>query len=342
MIRPGVRFALEHYYTMRSLLFTILLTVIAIYANSQTPNFYVFRQSTETYTELVNDTTVPGAYVNPTGTWMLDLNGDKFYLFDKQYELDNTNRHIVFSNNGFLRIEDDSTFIVLDAMFTQVDSIDNNTQLSYIVDGNPGNRRIKVQWQNLALHNGQAGNYVNYQIWFHELTGIFEIHYGPSSANNSSGYTTSSGPNIGLFYALKNFTKMFEKIWVNGAPGSYTLDSTRSTSFSAVSGVPPAGTVFKFIPKKFLLDVEHEPVQGQIKVYPNPADEKIQLSMANAFNEGDKLVLVDMQGRVVKELYPKDGTSYAELETQNLPPGNYELQVSGSISLNKKILIQHQ
>ena len=143
-----------------------------------------------------------------------------------------------------MRFEDDSSFIVLDAAFAQSDSIDNNTQLSYTIDGNPGNRRIKIQWKNLSLTNGQSGNYLNYQIWYHQLTGIMEIHYGPSD-KNSSGFNTSNGPNVGLFYSRKDFTKMFEKIWITGSPENYSLDSVRNPSFNALSGVPKEGTIFQ-------------------------------------------------------------------------------------------------
>ncbi len=192
----------------KKLLF-LLLTALSFtsYVTAQNPNLYFLEKKTGTYTELVNDTTLPGAF-SGSGLWMLELVGDSFIFFDKTYAIDNVKKHIVFSNNGFVRVEDDSTFIVLDAAFTFADSIDVNSKVSYIVEGTPGHKIIKVQWKNLKLSNGQAGNYVNYQIWVHQHTGTFEIYYGPSSANNSSGYTTANGPNIGLFHSLQSFTKM--------------------------------------------------------------------------------------------------------------------------------------
>lgn len=198
---------------IRTLLSFLIIGLIATSSTTaQTPNYYLFEAKTAVYTELINDTTVPAAFVNVTDVWMLELAGEHFDFFNKTHTINDTTSHIVFSNNGFLRIEDDSTFIVIDAAFTFSDSIDANTRLSYVIDGTPGNRIIKLQWKNLKLSNGLAGNYLNYQIWLYQHTGVFEIYYGPSSANNQSGYTVQNGPNVGLFYSLKTFTKMFEKL----------------------------------------------------------------------------------------------------------------------------------
>lgn len=325
----------------KNILFLVaLLTCATLYA--QTPNYYVVEETTGNYTELKNDTLVSGAFTGGPATWMLELSGDKFSLFGKQYDLDNTNRHIVFSNNGFLRVEDDSTFIVIDAMFTGSDSIDSDSKVSYVMDGNPGNRRIKIQWKNLSLTNGPAGNYVNYQIWYHQLTGIFELHYGASSANNKSGYTTSSGPNVGLFYSLKDFTKMFEKLWFNGAPGSYVIDSSRITGFKAVSGVPPEGTIIKFIPKSYQLRTKDVERTGKILVAPNPADDLIMIKGEQRFNKGTTVLLTDMLGRSMQEFTLTNDSKDITINTTEMPEGLYHLSVGHTSNATAyTVLIAH-
>src|SRR5690606_35693359 len=103
---------------------------------------------------------------------------------------------IMFSNSGHMQVNDDSSFIIIDGIFTYLDSIDNNTKLSYKAEHIGSSKILKVQWKNLAIRNGQAGNFVNFQIWLYQSNGTFEIHYGPSSTNNQSGYTSATGPNV--------------------------------------------------------------------------------------------------------------------------------------------------
>lgn len=326
--------------------FRLLLACIFLFCTckvtAQTPNYYLLKTETGTYSELTNDTIVTGAYANPTGTWLPELAGEQITLFDKTYMIDNMKTYVEFSNNGFMRVTDDTSFIVVDAMFTSVDSIDNTTALSYVVEGNPGNKILKVQWKNLALSSGQPGNYVNYQIWLHQSTGIFEIFYGPSSANNSSGYTTTNGPNIGMFYAPQSFAKMYEKIWVNGAPGSYTIDSARTVSFKAVSGIPPNGTVLRYVPKKVAANISILNV-ADIKVFPNPADEHINIELKQRLSGPSIVVLSDMSGRIVKEHTIDNDTKLLSIPLQDVANGIYQLIIKASgVETIRKINIEHK
>jgi len=329
---------------MKKQLLLLALTLFCLTGThfAQSSNHYLLKTGMDTYTELTNDTVVTGAYANPTGTWIFELVGDNFNLFDKTYTIDNVKTYIEFSNNGFMRVQDDTSFIVVDAMFTQVDSIDNTTALSYVVEGAQGSKILKVQWKNLALKNGQPGNYVNYQIWLHQLTGIFEIHYGSSSASNNSGFTTANGPNIGLFYAPKSFTQMFEKIWVNGAPGSYTLDSARTVSFSAVSGVPPNGTVLRYIPKKAAVSIPAIK-DAYIEVYPNPADERINIRLEAPLTEPAKIRLYDISGREVHTYDAKTNTRLLSIPVDSIAEGVYELKlVSKEHAVTQKVEIRRK
>ncbi len=327
--------------TRQLLLVTATIFFFTGSLSAQTSNHYLLKTGMGTYTELTNDTVITGAYVNATGTWIFELVGESFNLFDKAYKIDNVKTYIEFSNNGFMRVQDDTSLIVVDAMFTQVDSIDNTTALSYVVEGTSGNKILKVQWKNLALTNGQPGNYVNYQIWLHQATGIFEIFYGPSSASNSSGFNTTNGPNIGLFYAPQSFAKMYEKIWLNGAPGNYTIDSARTISFSAVSGAPPSGTILRYIPKKVAVSVPAMK-EANIEIFPNPADDKINIRLSAPLTEQAKVLLYDVKGRVVKS-YDATNTSQLSIPVGGVAEGMYEIKLMTRESVTtSKVEIRHK
>lgn len=326
--------------TTFSLIFSVLLT-FTNYTLTAQANYYKFMQTSGTYTPLVNDTLISPANFGTQGqAWILPLTGEQFNWFGKNFNVDGNNTTVVFSNNGFLRVEDDSTFIVLDAMFTYTDSIDANSELSYVIEGNSGKKVIKVQWKNLSLRNGQPSNYVNYQIWAYQESGIFEIHYGPSSANNQSGFTTSTGPNIGLFYSLTNFTKMFEKIWVNGSPGNYTLDSARTVTFDAVSGAPPEGTIFRYLPKTTgIISIQD---QNSLTLFPNPADSYLNIKSSKPLAEQLNIIISDTEGKTLYTTTMNTGMSQTKVKTEGFPAGIYYLSINdGMTKTTRAISITH-
>lgn len=345
IIRAGSFVRQLKIYTIMLKKLLALLPALVLYCSplfAQNPNLYVFEKRNVTYAELSNDTAVPGAFVNPTGIWALDnFTADTFELFNKKYVLNNVTQSIVFSNNGFIRIEDDSTFIVIDAAFTYADSIDATTKVSYVIDGTPGNKILKVQWKNLKLTNGPAGNFLNYQIWLYQKTGVFEIYYGPSSANNQSGYNISNGPNVGLFYSLTSFTEMFEKIWINGSPASYAIDSNRNNVFKAMSGVPANGTLYRFMPRKLLTSVSRLSPNA-IKIYPNPASSHINVLLKENLSTAATATLYDMKAQKIMEYQVAAHSQSFQMPVAGLPNGIYELKLTANgATLVQTVTILH-
>lgn len=324
---------------MRKRFFLLFAGTTFVFSAYTQPNYYIVEQKTAAYTELANDTTVPGAFSSASGVWMLELTGEKFTFFDKVHTIDNVKSHIVFSNNGFVRVEDDSTFIVVDAAFTYSDSIDANSRLSYIVEGTPGARIIKVQWKNLKLTNGPAGNYLNYQVWLYQKTGVFEIYYGPS-AGNQSGYTATTGPNIGLFYSLTDFSKMFEKIWLKGLPANYSIDSTKNVSFPSVDGLPVSGNMIRFVPRKVANNIPG--MRGILSgVYPNPAHNQVMIQFDHPVQNAG-VMLTDLYGRPVFRQVVAEANQRLAIPVTTLSDGLYVLTVeTDGEKESRMISVQH-
>jgi hypothetical protein len=286
-------------------------------------NYYSFQKHNITYTELVNDTPVVPANFSTGDIFAFELKGDSYSFFGKNYMINDTSVSIAFSNSGHMKVEDDSSFIIIDGLFYYMDSIDGNSKLSYKVEGSGSNKILKVQWKNLKVQSGPTGNFVNFQMWIHQSTGVFDIYYGPSSANNQSGYNDQSGPNVGMFYSLKDFSKMFEKLWVNGTPSAYTLDTTRNVSFKGMHAVPADGTLYRFIPK-IVLGIEPAAMkQTEFTIYPNPANER--LTICSSVPTNASVIITDVTGKVVRNytMQQKD----LEIETMQLSAGNYLLTV---------------
>ena len=304
-------------------------------------NYYRFEAFSSTYHELVNDTLIDPANFGTGDLWAFELNGESFEFFGKSYVLNGVNKLIMFSNSGHMRIDDDSTLIVLDGLFTFLDSIDQNSRLSYTIDGAGDDRILKVQWKNLKIRSGQAGNFVNFQVWLYKKSGMFEIHYGPSSTNNQSGFTNTTGPNVGLFYARQDFSKMYEKIWVNQTPPNITIDSSKTIAFKGLHGVPQDGAVYRFIPKHIVLSVkDSEDLKNLFTISPNPANEQVQLTFSNIVTDAFTLNINDTSGRVVLRHDVASGKKVVNIPVVQLASGIYFLTIDGS-EISHKIVIQH-
>jgi len=295
-------------------------------------NSYSFSKSaSNTYTDLGNDTNIPNFDPN-TGLYTLPtLQNETFKFFGLDFTLGGS-KTISFGEYPFLRIDNDSSAIIIDAAFTYIDTIDANSKISYVVEGTPGNHLLKLQYKNFKLSTGQPGNYINVQIWCYQKTGVIEIHYGPRSANNASGYNTVTGPNVGIFYSPDSFTSCYEKLWVTGSPSNPTLDSAATLVFNAMSGVAAEGSIYRFTPR-FI-----QPETTSIKKYqsadamllsPNPAVDKITITgdLKSAF-----ISVVNVSGEVINTIGPVSGRDF-QFDVSLLPPGLYLLEINADNQL---------
>jgi hypothetical protein len=302
----------------------IFCALFMLGTNARSQQSYTFEQTTATYADLVGATNIPPGFLG-TGEyfWFDELIGENFWFYKTPFPLDSI-KTIGFQTNGNLRIDNDSSLIIIDGAFTFLDSIDNTSAVSYKIEGSGGNKIIKVQWKNLRLRNGQTDNYMNMQIWVYQAGGIIEFRYGASSASNQSGFSTSKGPNVGMFYAhadLFNNPKMYEKLWLNGSPGSLQLDSNRNFTFKAMAGLPVGGTVYRFVPR-FATGLSPQGLGWQrVSLYPNPVADKLFIDVDNQ-NLAWQITLLTGQ-QVASGLYE----TTTGINTSGLLPGMYLLLV---------------
>lgn len=309
----------------KHLLTTLALCLYAATAMAQT-NKYLFRTDSRSYVELTGNTIVQPAHFTSGDLVEIPMVGETLNLFGKAYPIDNVNYKISFSSTGHLRIDDPNDIIILDGLFYYMDSIDVNSTLSYKIEGSTGNKILSMQWKNLKVQSGPAGNFVNFQMKLYQATGIFEIHYGPSSSNNSSGYTTSSGPNIGLFTSPQDFSSMKEKIWVNGLPPNITLDSARNLVFNGIAGVPAEGTVYRFIPKMVATGVANTATEDKPFTILNNAS-TITVQATSALAEPVTVLLTGIDGKTVANQKMAKGSIRMSIPTTQLADGIYTITI---------------
>lgn len=326
-------------YFLLTVFFVIVFISLGLHAQ---PNHNVLQVHNQTYTELTGDIPLTQMVFAVGDEYEVkDLYGETFNLYNKPWLMDTLTKGVLIFPNAFIEIVEDSNFIICDALLRWLDSIDNTSKISYKIEGSSGNKILKVQWKNLKIRTGQAGNYVNLQIWLYQKDGMVEYRYGPSSANNASGYSQSTGPSVGISYSDFNFTKMYEKIWIHGTPPNIQIDSAHNASFPNISGVPANGTVYRFIPKASA-SVRAVKKDMGITVYPNPADKEIVISLTTTTKETLKLSLLDMNGKLIREYYLKQGSSMLSIPSAKLSAGTYLLLVQGKdTAFSYKVSVVH-
>lgn len=320
-------------------LLLLLLVFIPHLLFAQAPLFYQFKKDIHTYAELTADTAVLPAKFGVGDLSAFELKGETFSIFGKNYVMNDSTTLFMFSSNGYIRIDDDTSHIILDGLLHFLDSIDSDSKLSYKTEGNGNDKVFKVQWKNLHVREGAADNYVNFQIWYYKATGIMETHYGPSSASNRSGYTRLTGPNVGLFYSPKDFSRMLEKIWITKYPDSFIVDTNRTITFNTMFGVPENGTVYRFVPKHIATGMAKKEQAG-FTIFPNPSDREIVLTFDNELITPVMITLTDVNGRIVSRWELKNINGSVVVPVHNLAQGNYYLDVmSDSFHRQKQISI---
>ncbi|MBL0317056.1 MAG: T9SS type A sorting domain-containing protein [Flavobacteriales bacterium] len=242
-----------------------------------------------------------------------ELEGETFWFYDVPFTFGGL-KTIAMGNTGYMRIDNDSSLIIIDGAFTSMEYIDNTSSMTYTIEGESGNKIIKMQYRNMKLSSGEANNFVNLQIWYYQEDGVVEIHFGARSENNASGYTGTNGPHAGMFYSADDFSVCYEKLWCTGNPNNPTLATTANYNFQAMSGLPDEGTVFRFTPL-FLINALEQPADIKLpKIFPNPSNQWMRVE---DISTGAILELTDSYGKHIKQYV-------ATQESMNIDLSTYE------------------
>jgi hypothetical protein len=102
-------------------------------------------------------------------------------------------------------------------------------------------------------------------------------------------------------------------------------------------------SVVKLKPVHVGVEEHHTNHQNLFKVFPNPADERVQVKFENHLSEAPKSIsIIDLQGRVLQERSLSSSPHEIEISVSNIPNGVYFLKVKSSSGiLTQRLLIQH-
>jgi hypothetical protein len=211
------------------------------------------------------------------------------------------------------------------------------SDISTVVDGEIGERIMKIQYRNAGFANevatmGTANDYINFQLWLYEATNAIEIHYGNYLVTNDViAFNGATGPSFGLFMIEETDFDEGDPntaIFLENDPMSPDLmRETENVDERSLSGMPPTGMIYTFTP---VLDTT-EIVNGteiiwleSIDVFPNPTVDVLQIKVQNQQLIGATYALTDVNGKLITKGNAQEN---AEINLQGLPAGTYFLKM---------------
>ena len=207
-----------------------------------------------------------------------------------------------------------------------------DSEISYAIANNPGNRVAVIQYKDAAFFNeldstATADNRINFQLWFYEDGGIMEIHFGPSNIPDPELiYDGSTGPLVAVILGL-NFMSddMGYAGIITGDPTNPTLfeDFTEeSDSLFVLSSTPPTKRVYRLTPSGTTGIASKD--LPQFTVYPTLANNEIWVK--SGLTSEAKYRIVDITGKQVQSGRMQIANC---LNISGLKPGLYLLSING-------------
>ena len=214
------------------------------------------------------------------------------------------------------------------------------SNISYKIEGVPGDRIVKIEWNHVGFwEDWTNSDYCNFQLWLYESSNSVEYHYGPSQINNPNGtFGGQTGPNVGFVPSGDfNSTLLDENAYIlTGNPVNPTVIKIKpgeegQNPGGALLGMIPEGTVYTFSPKK--LSTESFKKEDFI-IYPNPANDFLNIQT----NAGEyQVTIYNSLGQEVKHKKNTEGA----IDVLNLPNGVYFVQIESIYGKTTKKFIKN-
>lgn len=215
--------------------------------------------------------------------------------------------------------------------------------ISFRVDGNSGNRILKLEWNNAGFFdNFDLEDFVNFQLWLYEAGDIIEYRYGPSEINNPvESFEGLTGLQIALFPLLPNDDiegdLEQDAYLLSGDPLNpdfnvlSTADDIENIQNMAITGTVPDGTVYRFSSES--LSVNDVSSSVDVAIYPNPTSDFFRIKSDLASHS---IQIYNVAGLQVRELLePKQ-----RYDISNLSTGVYFVKVISDAGVVTKRLIK--
>ena len=243
--------------------------------------FYVFSQTTGTYTDLTGATVLSTDLSAPYHNYPLP-GGFKLYGKDvgNFLQIGKSGWSITSTNDYFMAYD---PFLPAKGLAARA----SGSSISVKTEVTATDTIIKVEWKNVTITGHPPADSLNFQMWLYKGTQAIEFRYGPSHLTNMN-----DSIQITTVLLSDDFVIDYENHQITGT-GTNVVDDFDSVNLKLYDGAVPNGTIFKFT--RNTAGVKASPKQLQSKVYPNPSANSICLEVKGLANYS----LQDLQGKTV-------------------------------------------
>ena len=225
------------------------------------------------------------------------------------------------------------------------DSLEVVSFVGYTVEGLPGDRIFKIEWNNTGLYYEFAANSTynsrcNWQVWFYENGSIIEFHYGNSSVSDLTYLNEFGGPTA-VFIDDLDFKTGIGNAWAlvgnvsNPTTQLFSLLSKEGPG-SGLNGIPSTGTVYRFAPAAPVSVQTITSEQPSLRIWPTLVND--QLTIALDATNTPLCIVRDLSGREIeRNLLTNDITI---LDVSNYRSGVYFVQIQEGVQVATRKFIK--
>jgi len=285
-----------------------------------------------------------------------DLDSDQYVYYHSNIVLNSSSIPVGF-NLGILtahdRLSPDSLKINIDGFITLseymngshelfhaygADFIDRGagtgepqSSISYLLEGNPGNRILKIQWKNMGFYKeyeilGTTDSYTNVQLWLYESQSCFEVRIGPTYISYSSRPHPAfeHGPMIGyygVFWDQYQNPQLLVQL-LSGDP----VDPELGINWF-LDSLPENGTVYNFHTGSIITTLpDKQEMARNIAAGPNPFSNTTNIRYEISKPGHIHLAIYNMNGKqvaILMDSYQASGKHQIRYDAANMPSGQY-------------------
>ena len=222
-------------------------------SNSRSEGNFLYNLTTTsaTYTDLVNPISINNGEVWDEPEYTFPIGFPFEFLED---EIDGFE---FYGSGAYMRAATSDPDVYAYAVPFETDLVDRGaldddeislSPISYVVEGEPGNRIFKLEFKNAGSYYEMSDNntldmFINFQMWLYEGSNTVQFRYGPSSIDNPAlFYAEESGAGIAVADYNEEDDIITNLHFIVGNASNPVLSTNQDMPY--ITGTPPNGTVY--------------------------------------------------------------------------------------------------
>jgi len=320
--------------------FTIVLLLTLLLPRSSEAQSYWFNFDNIPYSEIFGNVIISNQPFDDTLFKDIPI-GFQFRYMGRSW----TRLHIHSDGQIFFG-DDPSNFDTLRAIIPfGADLYGDNTHrspsVSYESCGCAGAVMMKIQYKEFSLKGGTEEDFINFQVWLYESTGMIEFHYGPGNVSSASAcFGGQTGPMTGIRTTIPGAEEVLYSLLLTSY--SFGPDTSMSPLPVYLEGIPDNGQVYIFEPLMTTSFELHSISEGNPYLVADELPVNIGIRFYKSQPGLTRVEMADLTGRLrYVTSFPnlQTGSNTIRIPLMNLQPGLFFVRLrDGSKTSTVKFL----